>query len=117
MTTVVWPGEHEPLGATFDGAGTNFAIFSQPASRVELCLFDEDGVETRLELPEVTAFVHHGYVHGVQPGQRYGFRVYGPWDPGNGHRCNPSKLLIDPYAKAIEGEVRRHPAVYGHDQP
>jgi glycogen operon protein len=116
MSLVVWPGEHEPLGATFDGAGTNFALFSQPASRVELCLFGDDGVETRLELPEVTAFVHHGYVQGVQPGQRYGYRVHGPWDPANGHRCNPNKLLIDPYAKAIEGEVLWHPAVYGHDQ-
>jgi len=116
MTPVVWPGEHEPLGATFDGAGTNFAIFSQPASRVELCLFDEDGTETRVDLPETTAFVHHGYVQGVQPGQRYGYRVHGPGDLANGHRCNPNKLLIDPYAKAIEGEVRWHPAVYGHDQ-
>ncbi|MGI9595828.1 MAG: alpha-amylase family glycosyl hydrolase, partial [Acidimicrobiales bacterium] len=116
MTSPVWPGEHEPLGATFDGAGTNFALFSEAADRVELCLFDDDGIETRLVLPEVTAFVHHGYVQGIQPGQRYGYRVHGPWDPSAGHRCNPSKLLLDPYAKAIEGQVRWHPAVYGHNQ-
>jgi glycogen operon protein len=114
--SVVWPGEHEPLGATFDGAGTNFAIFSEVAERVELCLFDDDGIETRITLPEVTAYVHHGYIQGVQPGQRYGFRVHGPWDPASGSRCNPAKLLIDPYAKAVEGQVRWHPAVYGHDQ-
>ncbi len=116
MTALVWPGEHEPLGATFDGAGTNFALFSEAADRVELCLFDEDGIETRLDLPEVTAFVHHGYVQGIQPGQRYGYRVHGPWDPATGSRCNPNKLLIDPYAKAIDGQVRWHPAVYGHNQ-
>jgi glycogen operon protein len=116
MTIQVWPGEHEPLGATFDGAGTNFALYSEAAERVELCLFDDDGVETRIELPEVTAFVHHGYMNGIQPGQLYGYRVYGPWEPANGHRCNPNKLLLDPYAKAVDGEVRWHPAVYGHNQ-
>ncbi len=116
MTSPVWPGEHEPLGATFDGAGTNFALFSEAADRVELCLFDDDGAETRLVLPETTAFVHHGYVPGIQPGQRYGYRVHGPWNPGDGDRCNPNKLLLDPYSKAVEGQVRWHPAVYGHDQ-
>ncbi len=116
MTTPIWPGEHEPLGATFDGAGTNFALFSEAAERVELCLFDEAGAETRIDLPEVTAFVHHGYAQGIQPGQRYGYRVHGPWDPQAGHRCNPNKLLLDPYSKAIEGQVLWHPAVYGHDQ-
>ncbi len=116
MTTGVWPGEHEPLGASFVGAGTNFALFAQVAERVEVCLFDEAGVETRVELPECTAFVHHGYLPSIQPGQRYGFRVHGPWDPANGHRCNPAKLLIDPYAKAVEGSVRWDGAVYGHDQ-
>ncbi|MEM7272015.1 MAG: glycogen debranching protein GlgX [Actinomycetota bacterium] len=115
-TPQIWPGEHEPLGATFDGAGTNFALFSEVAERVELCLFDDDGVETRVTLPEVTAFVHHGYLPGIQPGQHYGFRVHGPWDPANGHRCNPNKLLIDPYARAIDGEVDWNSAVYGHDQ-
>ena len=112
----VWPGEHEPLGATFDGAGTNFALFSHVGERVEVCLFDEVGTETRVELPEVHAFVHHGYLPGIQPGQRYGYRVHGPWDPWAGHRCNPAKLLLDPYAKAIEGRVRWDRAVYGHDQ-
>jgi isoamylase len=115
MKTVVWPGEHEPLGATFDGAGTNFAVFSQVAETVELCLFDEIGTETRVTLPECDAFVHHGYMPGVQPGQRYGFRVHGPWDPSAGHRCNPAKLLLDPYAKAVEGRVRWDRSVYGHD--
>jgi glycogen operon protein len=116
MTGAIWPGEHEPLGATFDGAGTNFALFSEVADRVELCLFDDDGVETRIDLPQSTAFVHHGYVPGVQPGQRYGYRVHGPWKPFAGHRCNPAKLLLDPYAKAIEGRVRWDRSVYGHDQ-
>jgi glycogen operon protein len=102
----IWPGQPFPLGANYDGAGTNFSIFSEVADRVELCLFTDDGTETRFTLPEITAFIHHGYLPGVQPGQRYGFRVYGPWEPSAGHRCNPSKLLVDPYAKAIEGEVR-----------
>jgi isoamylase len=101
----VWPGQPFPLGATFDGAGTNFSIFSEVAERVEVCLFDDAGAETRVRLPEVTAFVHHGYLPGVQPGQRYGFRVHGPWQPEAGHRNNAHKLLIDPYAKAVEGEV------------
>lgn len=112
----VWPGDFEPLGATFDGTGSNFALYSEAASKVELCLFDDDGNESRIALPEVTAFVHHGYVPGIQPGQLYAFRVHGPWDPSSGHRCNPNKLLLDPYAKAIDGDVRWDPAVYGHDQ-
>ena len=111
---MVWPGRSFPLGATYDGSGTNFAVFSEAAERVELCLFD-DGVERRITLPEVTAFVHHGYVPGIGPGQHYGFRVYGPWAPWEGHRCNPAKLLLDPYAKAIEGELQWSSAVYGHD--
>ena len=101
----IWPGTAYPLGATYDGSGVNFALFSEVAERVELCLIDDDGAETRLDLPEVDGFVWHAYVPGVQPGQRYGFRVHGPYDPEHGHRCNPSKLLLDPYAKAIEGEV------------
>ena len=119
MTTPIWPGEHEPLGATFDGAGTNFAVFSEVAEFVELCLFDDDGSETRHVLPEVTAYVHHGYLPGVRPGQRYGYRVHGPWNPGQGHRCNPHKLLIDPYAKAVSGQVDWDPAVYAYrmDRP
>lgn len=110
----VWPGEAYPLGATWDGAGTNFALFSEVAERVELCLFDDAERETRLELPEVDAFVWHGYLPGVGPGQRYGYRVHGPYDPGRGHRCNPAKLLLDPYAKAIEGEVRWREALFSY---
>ena len=101
----VWPGSAYPLGATYDGSGTNFALFSEVAERVELCLFDDAGVETRYDLPEVDAFVWHGYLPNVSAGQRYGYRVHGPYDPEAGHRCNPSKLLLDPYAKAVEGEI------------
>jgi isoamylase len=109
---LVWPGRPYPLGATFDGAGTNFTLFSEIAERVELCLFDATGRETRHDLPETTGHVWHGYVSTVTPGQRYGFRVHGPWAPESGLRCNPSKLLLDPYAKAIEGAVDWHDAVY-----
>src|SRR5580698_6505236 len=101
----VWPGDSYPLGATYDGAGTNFGLFSEVAQRVELCLFDDDGTESRVELREVDGFVWHGYLPGVSPGQRYGYRVHGPYDPAAGQRCNPSKLLLDPYAKAIDGHV------------
>jgi len=108
----IHPGAPYPLGATYDGAGTNFSVFSEVAERVELCLFDEAGAETRIELPEMTAFCWHGYLPNVIPGRRYGFRVHGPWAPGHGHRCNPAKLLLDPYAKAVEGEVQWHEAVF-----
>ncbi|HEX8508032.1 MAG TPA: glycogen debranching enzyme, partial [Propionibacteriaceae bacterium] len=101
----VWPGRPYPLGASFDGTGVNFALFSEVAERVVLCLIGERGRETRLELSEVDGFVWHAYVPNVQPGQRYGYRVWGPFDPGLGHRCNPAKLLLDPYAKAIDGQV------------
>src|SRR5688500_15373248 len=94
-------GEPFPLGASCDGQGTNFSLFSEVATRVELCLFDEHGTQTSVDLHERTALCWHGYLRGVGPGQRYGFRVHGPWDPSNGHRCNPAKLLMDPYAKAI----------------
>jgi glycogen operon protein len=110
-----WPGDPFSLGATFDGSGTNFAIFSEIAEKVEVCLFDDHDRETRVPLPEMTGFVWHGYVAGVLPGQRYGFRIYGPYDPARGHRANPHKLLLDPYARAITGNVRWHPAVYGFD--
>lgn len=104
-----WPGSPYPLGATFDGTGTNFALFSEVAERVELCLIDEaaDGTrtETCVELIEVDAFVWHAYLPSVQPGQLYGYRVHGPYDPDNGLRCNPNKLLLDPYAKAVHGEI------------
>ena len=105
----VWPGDSYPLGATYDGAGTNFALFSEVAERVELCLFDEDGKETRIDLREVDGFVWHGYLPGISPGQRYGYRVHGPYDPAAGQRCNPAKLLLDPYAKAIDGDRRVGP--------
>ena len=103
MTALIWPGRAYPHGATFDGSGTNFAVFAENAERVEVCLFDDDGYENRLRLPETTAFVHHGYVPGIMPGQRYGFRVTGPWSPEDGLLFNQDKLLLDPYAKAIEG--------------
>ncbi len=101
----IWPGKAYPLGSTYDGAGVNFAVFSEVASKVELCLIDDDLSETRIELTEVDGYVWHGYVPKLQPGQRYGYRVHGPYDPANGHRCNPAKLLLDPYAKAIDGQV------------
>ncbi|MGQ1839429.1 glycogen debranching protein GlgX [Kocuria turfanensis] len=100
----VWPGQPYPLGATFDGTGTNFALFSEVAEKVELCLFDDDGTETRIEVDAQDGYVWHCYLPTVQPGQRYGYRVHGPWNPAAGQRCNPSKLLLDPYAKAIAGE-------------
>ena len=108
----VWPGQPFPLGAVYDGAGTNFSIFSEVAEKVELCLFDERGNEQRLALPEVTGYCWHGYLPTIEPGQLYGFRIHGPWDPAQGHRCNPSKLLLDPYAKAINGQVEWHEAVF-----
>ncbi len=111
----VWPGNAYPLGATFDGSGTNFALFSEVAEKVELCLFDDDGAETRVELTEVDAFVWHGYLPTVQPGQRYGYRVHGPWDPAQGLRCNPHKLLLDPYAKATDGEIDWDQSLFGYD--
>lgn len=104
-TVEILPGEPFPLGATFDGSGVNFSIFTEIADFVEVCLFDEDDREIRLRLPEVTAFVHHGFVPGIQPGQQYGFRIHGPWQPSEGLRCNSDKLLLDPYAKAVSGSV------------
>ncbi len=111
----VWPGARYPLGATYDGTGTNFAISSRVAEGVELCLFDTDGSEHRVELYEVDAFTWHGYLPGVEPGQRYGYRVHGPYEPTRGHRCNPNKLLLDPYAKAVDGAVRWDAALYGYE--
>ncbi|SHK73144.1 glycogen operon protein [Pseudonocardia thermophila] len=101
----IWPGSQHPLGATFDGGGTNFAIFSEVAERIELCLFDEDGTESRVDLPERNGLVWHGYLPRVGPGQHYGYRVHGPYDPAAGLRCNPAKLLLDPYARAIDGSI------------
>ncbi len=110
----IWPGRPYPLGATFDGSGTNFALFSEVAEKVELCLFDESLVETRVELIEVDAYVWHAYLPLVQPGQRYGFRVHGPWDPAQGLRCNANKLLLDPYAKATSGEIDWDESLFGY---
>jgi glycogen operon protein len=103
--TQVWPGKPFPLGARWDGNGTNFSIFSENAHRVEVCLFDADDNETRAELREQTAHNWHGYFPGIGPGQRYGYRVHGHYAPKQGHRFNAAKLLIDPYAKAIEGPI------------
>ncbi|MEU3713039.1 glycogen debranching protein GlgX [Streptomyces catenulae] len=110
----VWPGQTYPLGATYDGAGTNFAVFSEAARRIELCLLHDDGTQTAVELRETDAFVRHAYLPGVMPGQRYGFRVHGPYDPARGHRCNPAKLLLDPYARALSGRIDWNEAVYGY---
>ena len=109
-----WPGAPYPLGATYDGTGTNFALFSEAADRVELCLFDEAGVETRVEVTEVNAYVWHCYLPQVQPGQRYGYRVHGPHDRARGLRCNPNKLLLDPYAKATSGEITWDQSLFGY---
>lgn len=106
MASMLLPGKPYPLGAKWDGTGVNFALFSENATKVELCLFSEDGAEVeKLSLVERTAFVWHGYIPGIQPGQRYGYRVHGPWEPEKGLRFNPAKLLVDPYAQAIEGRV------------
>lgn len=108
----VWPGEPYPMGATYDGIGTNFSLFSEVAERVELCLFDKYGNESRIELTEVTGHCWHCYLPTVEPGQHYGFRVHGPWNPEQGQRCNPAKLLLDPYAKAIDGQVLWDEAIF-----
>jgi glycogen operon protein len=110
----IWPGTAYPLGATYDGSGTNFALFSEVAEQVELCLFDDTGTETRVSLPEVDGFVWHAFLPGVEPGQRYGFRVHGPNDPASGLRCNPNKLLLDPYAKAIGGTIEWNESLFGY---
>src|SRR6266581_5261068 len=117
----VWPGSAYPLGATWDGSGTNFALFSEVADGVELCLFGPpgggdpaDGQERRIPLTEADGFVWHCYLPGVGPGQRYGYRVHGPYQPQRGHRCNPAQLLLDPYGKAVDGEVRWHEALFSY---
>ncbi len=110
----IWPGSAYPYGATYDGSGVNFALFSEVATSVELCLIADDGTERRVTLPEVDGFVWHGYIPGLIPGQRYGFRVHGPFEPAAGHRCDPTKLLLDPYARAIDGVMDVHPSVFSH---
>ncbi|HVP29155.1 MAG TPA: glycogen debranching protein GlgX [Myxococcota bacterium] len=108
----VWPGQPAPLGATYDGLGTNFSVMSEVAEGVELCLFGERGAEQRVRLVERSAGCWHAYLPGVEPGRRYGYRVHGPWNPAAGQRCNPAKLLIDPYARALAGRVRWGQAVF-----
>ena len=115
----IWPGSPYPLGAVFDGGGTNFALFSEVADRIELCLFDDtgpgkSGKETRVDLPERNGLVWHGYLPRVGPGQRYGYRVHGPYDPMAGLRCNPAKMLLDPYAKAIDGRIAWNEALFSY---
>ncbi len=111
----VWPGDPYPLGSTYDGAGTNFALFSYVAEKVELCLIDREDNEVRINLEEVHANVWHCYLPGVQPGQRYGFRVHGPYDPHDGKRCDPNKLLVDPYARAFDGDFDGDPSLFSYD--
>ena len=111
----VWPGSSYPLGANFDGGGTNFALFSEIAEKVELCLIDEGGSESRIALDEVDGYVWHAYLPTISPGQRYGFRVHGPFDPSTGHRCDPSKLLLDPYGKSFDGEFKFGQALFSYD--
>lgn len=103
-----------PLGAHYDGAGVNFSIYSQVADKVELCLFDDQDRETRIEMTEQNSYVWHNYLPGIQPGQRYGYRVYGPYDPNRGLRCNPNKLLLDPYAYAIEGNIDSDESLFSY---
>src|ERR1700709_1376479 len=113
--TGISEGRPFPLGATWDGSGVNFSLFSAHATKVELCLFDSAGNEHhRLALPEYTDEVWHGYVPGVDPGTLYGYRVHGPYEPEAGHRFNPNKLLIDPYARAMHGVIRWSDALYGY---
>jgi glycogen operon protein len=115
---IVYPGTPYPIGATWDGEGVNFALHSDNATAVELCLFDSEHGETeivRVFLPEHSHQVWHGYLPGLKPGQLYGYRVHGPYDPANGHRFNPNKLLIDPYAKAIAGVIDWHDSLFGYN--
>ena len=116
LVSAIWPGKPYPLGASWDGQGVNFALFSEHAQRVELCLFDASGRREiqRLTLPEYTDHIWHGYLPEARPGMLYAYRVYGPYDPKAGHRFNPNKLLIDPYAKDLVGNVRWHHALFGY---
>src|SRR5687767_6817131 len=120
-TRRVWAGQPYPLGATYDGTGTNFSLFSSVAEGVELCLFGDgangngEHVEERIELREVDGYCWHTYLPDVRPGQRYGYRVHGPWEPAKGLWCNPAKLLLDPYAKAVAGTIDWDPACFAYD--
>src|SRR5579875_522170 len=116
MDRTLLPGKPYPLGATPTSKGTNFALFSENATAVSVCFFDEGGQQTDcIALRERTAFVWHGLIRNIKPGQRYGYRVEGPWQPENGHRFNPSKLLVDPYAKALTGEVDWKAPIFPYD--
>ena len=110
-----WSGRPYPLGASPDGEGTNFALFSEVAEGVDLVLVDDEGRHRTVPLTEADGFVWHGYLPGIGPGQRYGYRVHGPWDPSAGHRCNPAKLLLDPYATAVDGQIDNHPSLHERD--
>src|ERR1700704_5187091 len=114
--SVIQEGLPHPCGATWDGLGVNFALFSAHATKVELCLFDEKGEREleRIVLPEYTDEVWHGYLLDARPGTVYGYRVHGPYEPTAGHRFNPHKLLLDPYAKQIIGKLQWHPALFGY---
>ncbi|SCA36424.1 glycogen debranching protein [Klebsiella pneumoniae] len=117
MTQLV-AGNATPHGATYDGHGVNFTLFSAHAERVELCVFDASGNEQRYDLPARTGDVWHGYLAGARPGLRYGYRVHGPWQPAQGHWFNPAKLLIDPCARRVEGDLKDDPLMHaGYDQP
>src|SRR5579875_1258422 len=108
MSIKVFPGNPYPLGATWDGKGVNFALFANNATAVELCLFDDNNQETRVPIKENTHHIWHVYLPGITHGQLYGYRVDGPFDPANGYRYNPNKVLIDPYAKSIAGPIKWH---------
>jgi isoamylase len=116
MPSRVREGVPYPLGATWDGLGVNFALFSSNATKVELCLFDLDAAREleRIELPEYTDEVWHGYLPEARPGTTYAYRVHGPYEPAAGHRFNPNKLVLDPYARQIVGELRWDPALFGY---
>jgi glycogen operon protein len=114
LNVEVLPGSPAPLGAHWDGTGTNFALWSAGAQAVDLCLFDPDGTEHRHRLEETTHQVWHGRLPGVGPGQRYGYRVHGPYEPIAGLRHNPAKLLLDPYTRAVDGDLRLHPSLFGY---
>src|SRR5690349_15936096 len=117
MNTIVYPGNPFPLGATWDGHGVNFALYAENATGVDLCLFapDEEIESVKIRLKERSHHVWHAYLPDAVPGLLYGYRVFGPYEPANGHRFNPNKLLIDPYAKAVAGTIQWHDALFGYE--
>ncbi len=116
QTAKVWPGQNYPLGATWSAESTNFAVYAPAGTAAWVCLFDDDGVETRHQLTERSLGIWHGAIPGVAPGTRYGYRVDGPWRPAEGLRYNPHKLLLDPYGQAVSGDLTPVPAVFGYAQ-